>query len=956
MWPEKLLARTEITGRNLTPLNLEPGARLGRYEICSKLGAGGMGEVYLAEDIQLHRKVAVKVLPNDFALNRDRKRRFAQEATATAALNHPNIAHIYEIGEAGSINFIAMEFVDGQTLRDAIHAGRTELSKLLRYLQHAAEGLAKAHAAGIIHRDLKPDNIMITGDGHAKILDFGLAKLVEPSGTKFDRERDALSAMATAVKRQDSLPGTLLGTVGYMSPEQAQGRLQDMDHRSDIFSFGCILFEAATGHRPFEGNDVLDSLHNIVHAPPPQIRDLNPHAPGELQKIVRRCLAKDPNDRYHSIKDVAIEIKDLRRDLADHPGVETTAVSSTSRETSARDQYGITQSGRSGPSTVPTSLTTRSSSAEYIVSGIREHKSVAVLAFVGFVILGVALAYWLYKWSTQRQPLISFQSAKFTRLTNTGKATAATISPDGKWLVHVMNEGEQQSLWLRQVAVATSNTQIVPPAAVQYWGLAFSPDGNYVYYTVGEKTSLSGILYQVPVLGGTARKVLTGVYSSVAFSPDGKLMAFFSSYEDEDRLMVSNADGTGGRELAKRRGDEFFYRDTFSCVSWSPDGKMLASPVGNNAENYMSVATVSVGSGEVKLFTPQKWQRVDQVEWLRDGSGLMLTAQEPGSGPFTFNIWQVTYPAGEPKKLTNDLNSYSNISLTSDENVMSAVQTGITGNIWVMPAFDASRATEVTQGTNLNGTHCWTPDDKIIYTSNGSGSFDLYLIDPRSGNLKQLTANSRTNSFPSVSSDGRYIVFQSSRTGAPHIWRMDSDGENAKQLTDRIDVTPTVSPDGKWVVYANDANKATIWKVAIDGGPPAPVTDKFSIFPVISPDGKQIACYYAEGLNGRLELAILPFEGGAPSKKLTLPNMPNLIGGIPSNLRWMPDGRTIVYGIAHGGVTNLWAQPVDGSPPKQLTNFTSDRIFFFDFSRDGKQISLSRGTVTSDVVLVANFK
>src|SRR3981081_3758617 len=250
---------------------LSAGASLSHYRIVSKLGAGGMGEVYLAQDSKLDRKVALKILPADLAANQDRMRRFTQEAKAAAALNHPNIATIHEIGESDGVNFIAMEFIDGATLREKIHQEQTDLRKLLRHLQHVAEGLAKAHAAGIVHRDLKPDNIMITRDNYAKILDFGLAKLVEPQGQKLERERGS-SEVATAMMPHHSIPGTILGTVGYMSPEQAQGRTGEIDHRSDIFSFGCLLFEAATGRKAFEGKDTLDSLHNIVHAPTPVIK------------------------------------------------------------------------------------------------------------------------------------------------------------------------------------------------------------------------------------------------------------------------------------------------------------------------------------------------------------------------------------------------------------------------------------------------------------------------------------------------------------------------------------------------------------------------------------------------------------------------------------------------------------------------------------------------------------
>ena len=350
-----------------------------------------MGEVYLSEDTSLHRKVALKILPEELAFNKDRMRRFVQEAQAAAALNHPNIATIHEIGEHEGTHFIAMEFIDGVTLRRKIHEEHTELHKLLRYLQHAAEGLAKAHAAGIVHRDLKPDNIMVTRDGHAKILDFGLAKLIEqqlvPSSDS--------SEVATAVMQQHSTPGAIMGTVGYMSPEQAQGKTKAIDQRSDIFSFGCILFEAATGKKPFEGESVIKSLHMVVYEPAPLITELNSSAPAELQRIVRRCLAKDPDDRYQSIKEVAIELKELRRELEVTP-LDTAVAAPPKSQThvistaNAKDQ----QTFDATTSTLSTSLSTRASSAEYVVTGIKQHKIVAVI--VAALLFAGAGALFLY--------------------------------------------------------------------------------------------------------------------------------------------------------------------------------------------------------------------------------------------------------------------------------------------------------------------------------------------------------------------------------------------------------------------------------------------------------------------------------------------------------------------------------------------------------------------------------
>jgi serine/threonine protein kinase/Tfp pilus assembly protein PilF len=372
-------------------VTITAGTKLGRYEIRSKIGEGGMGEVYLAQDTELDRKVALKILPAELAAHHDRMRRFTQEAKAAAALNHPNIAHIYEIGEREGLHFIAMEFVDGSTLRQLIHITQTELPKLLRHLQHAAEGLAKAHAAGIIHRDLKPDNIMVTRDGHAKILDFGLAKLIEPQ----QMSGSGSSEVATAIMQQHSTPGAIIGTVGYMSPEQAQGKTKEIDQRSDVFSFGCILYEAATGRKPFAGESLIKSLHMVVYEPSPSIADVNPFAPSELQRIVRRCLAKDPEGRYQSIKEVAIELKELRREIAG-AGIDTTAPPARSTTT---EQPGAKTTGseslRPTINTPSASIQMRVSSARNVVVGIKQHKVAAGIALLTLLAAATAVGFYL---------------------------------------------------------------------------------------------------------------------------------------------------------------------------------------------------------------------------------------------------------------------------------------------------------------------------------------------------------------------------------------------------------------------------------------------------------------------------------------------------------------------------------------------------------------------------------
>lgn len=368
---------------------VEANTTFSHYRIVRKLGAGGMGEVYLAQDEKLDRKVALKILPAELAANRDRMQRFIREAKSAAALSHPNIAQVFEIGEADGTHYIAMEFIDGVTLREKIHRERTDLRRVLRILQHAAEGLAKAHAVGIIHRDLKPDNIMITRDGHAKILDFGLAKLVETPPVLASES----SEIATAVMPQHSSPGTVMGTVGYMSPEQAQGKTREIDQRSDIFSFGCILFEAATGKKPFEGESVIKSMHMVVYEPAAPITDLNPSAPIELQRIVRRCLEKDADDRYQGIKEVAIELKHLRRDLESGSDFDTTVPPQPTTSETAINTGG--DSTVKSPASVSASIPPVVSSAEYVVQGIKRHKVGVAIAAVVLIGASALTAYYV---------------------------------------------------------------------------------------------------------------------------------------------------------------------------------------------------------------------------------------------------------------------------------------------------------------------------------------------------------------------------------------------------------------------------------------------------------------------------------------------------------------------------------------------------------------------------------
>ena len=941
-------------------MTLAAGAKLGRYEVRSKVGEGGMGEVYLAEDTQLHRRVALKILPAELASNRDRMRRFEQEATAAAALNHPNIAHIYEIGSQDDIHFIAMEFVDGQTLRELIHSRRTELPKLLRYLQHAAEGLAKAHAAGIVHRDLKPDNIMVTREGHAKVLDFGLAKLVEPAGGLGYSARDVAgssppqneegdrgsSEVATALLQQHSTPGAILGTVGYMSPEQAQGHINEIDQRSDIFSFGCILYEAVTGRKPFEGKDTIDSLNKIIREPAAPISSLNPSAPDDLQRIVRRCLAKDPEERYQIIKDVAIEIKELRHEMQSRVETELSFSPNATADPSglkAGDQSASAGGARAGASTA-SSVTRSASSSETGVGERKRPKNGVVIAAVGLSLLLGGLAFGLYRLLAKKP--VPFQSIKIEKLTNIGNATTAQISPDGQYVAHAVYEGGKYSLRVWHVSTRSS-VEIVPPVEDFLAVRAFSPDSRYIYYTKSA-TPGPGALHKIAVLGGASQKILERASGGITFSPDGKHFAFvlMGPGQEESSLMIVNVDGTGERMLTTRRGNERF---GFDGPAWSPDGRVLVTGLYTDGTK-MTVAAISVADGEVKPLTSQKWLNVYRLAWLRDGGGLVFSALEQ-----TLQIWYISYPQGELRRITDDANSYGSgsFSMTADSSTIATLQTEVIGDLFVSPLADTRKAKQITPGVGGRVPAfgmSWTPDGRIVYATGTLGKTDIWIMNADGTGNRQLTNSPARDNFPEVSPDGRYVIFESTRSGRLNIWRMGLDGGNPKQLTDGgRDVAPHFSPDGSSVIYASLAT-SELRKVPAEGGDSERLSDRRVIGATASPTDGMIAGLYRADEKSPQRLAIFPPEGGsAPIKTFDLPR-----GILSADVKWMPDGRTIIYLMEQARSSSLWSQSLGGGPPKLLADFSPEQVFSLTLSRDGRTLAFSRGTVIRDVVLITD--
>jgi serine/threonine protein kinase len=927
--------------------------RIGRYEVLAKLGVGGMGVVYKVHDTALDRAVALKILPPELVENHDRVRRFVQEAKSASALNHPHIVTIYEIGQAmleaspdaisedssqspnGSpetpkpqpreVHYIAMEFINGDTLRAKINRDNADLKRLLEILIQVTDGLAKAHAFGIVHRDLKPENIMITEDGYAKVLDFGLAKLIEIE--KPARSDDLLEAETVMMSR--TLPGIVMGTVGYMSPEQVQGKT--VDQRSDIFSFGCILYEAATGRKPFDGDSLIDSLHKIVYAPAPPIRDINPGIPAELQRIIRKCLSKNPDERYQSIKDITLDLRELLKEYDSLPPVSAIYSHTLSLDHTTGSGSHLSHSSGAVPQPAPRRW--------LVPAGIGLCAVIiAAIVFVFFKLVADK--------SSDATLTLPFQSMKVTRLTSNGKSSSATISPDGKYVVHVFSDAGKESLWVRQVATS-SNVEIVPAAEVEYRSTAFSRDGNFVYFSQLDRSRLIGVLYQVPVLGGTPKKIIEDVDSPISFSPDGARFVFMRNMLNprQNHLIVANADGTGERVLATRTPPHYY-----ASPAWSPDGKVIACSASNGTQ--MNVIEVQVEDGAEKPITTEKWLAVGSIEWLADGKGLVMVAVDQMSR--LRQIWLLSYPRGETRRITNDLNDYSGMSLTADSKTLAVVQADAITSLWVVPRSDSNHARQITSGAGKYNQISWTPNGRIVYGAMAGNSGELWIIDADGSNQKQLTSNAGMNLQPAVSPDGRFIVFSSKRESSSNIfniWRMDSSGSNPKRLTTgNKEFGCAITPDGKWVVYSSveSLGKQTLWKVPIDGGDPIQLSDKITALPAVSPDGKQVACIYWEGqLDSPFGIGVLPIEGGPLTKFFKLPEGP---------VRWTADGSGLTYINNQGGVSNIWLQPLAGGQPKQLTNFKSDMIFHFDWSRDGKQLALTRGVFTSDVILLSNVK
>jgi serine/threonine protein kinase/Tol biopolymer transport system component len=988
------------------------GQTIGNYRVLAKLGEGGMGVVYSAEDTRLGRRVAVKFLSEEMARHPQALERFEREARAASALNHPNIATVYDVGTHEGRPYLVMELLEGQPLNERLQGRTIDTGTLLDWAIQAADALDAAHAKGIVHRDVKPGNLFVNARGQVKVLDFGLAKVAEATPD---------AGQMTAGPTMDALltsPGVAIGTVSYMSPEQARG--DELDARSDIFSLGCVFYEAATGQRAFAGKTPAIIFHAILERTPTPARELNPALPPKLEEIIAKTLEKDREMRYQSAGELRADLKRLRRDLdsarsatsnapasaAPSAGTDSSTIMEVLRKSGMSAAQGSPTrpqgvddrrrelrdelkrlkrqeklgrdrmpGGAPGPTMLPPEQERHG--VMRLIQGRRPVMRVVVLALFALLVWRMV--------KTERKaapgsavnpstaPASVFPSLTLTRLTTAGNIFGAAISRDGKYVALISVNGFlKEGIAMRQISTG-STVELVQPQSGDLRSLAFSPDGSFLYYLQsspgGEK---SRSYYQVPSLGGVPRLVASGILSEAALSFDGMRVAYVGIAPGGTKPQLLSAP-VGEQSEPPRVLLADVAQTSFDHLAWSPDGKILAlvDSHPDSAGLYAGVSTLRLDTGpgqNAAQATPQplgtkRWRGASGgIAWLQDGKGLLLNARDLTGKPS--QVWFVSYPDGVARQMTSGLTNHSySISITGDDKSFVTVQNDEIMNLWAAPKGEDKSARQITTGRSdgVRGL-AWTPDGKIVYSSNSSGTWQLWLTGAEGGAPHQLTSDSKYHVWPTVCRGTGRVYYSSDSSGGFQLWSIGLDDGQVRQESsgDEQFFDADCSPDGTWfagLVAPKGApvdvfNTGRPVRLERETGKVTTLFDGEATFPKISPDGRHVAFLYHPSAPGGTAAAgsricVVSATGGAVEKSF---DVPATAFAIP-DIRWTPNGKELVYLELRAGATNLWLQPLDGGKPKQLTHFADGIIYNFVWSYDGKVLALSRGTYLSDAVL-----